>query len=425
MARRLNLLSPKFIETIEKPGRFSDGGGLYLQVSAGKNGGVTKSWLFRYMRGHVSRTGKPTSREMGLGPLSTNKRDGFITTKEARDRAYRAREALKAGVDPIDSKQALRAAKMVDEAKAVTFSQCAAEYIDSHKAGWKGEKHVKLWKGSLKRYAEPIFGSLPVAAVDTQLVLKVLKPIWETKTKTAVDTRLRIELILNWAKTHGYRDGENPARWRGHIENALPDPSKISKVKHLPAMPYDELPGFMGKLRAETGTSSAALEWTILTAVRSDNTFAATWPEIDFEKKVWVIPSARMKADADHRVPLTDRLVEILAKMDSNTTFIFSGENPKKKLPHEKMLKVLKALRPGLTVHGFRSTFKDWASEQTAYANEVSEMALAHTVGDKVENAYRRTDLFEKRRRLMEDWAAYCASQKSSARNVTPIRIGA
>jgi integrase len=383
-------------------------------VASSRNGGVTKSWLFRYMRGHVSRNGKPTSREMGLGPLSTNRRDGFITTKEARDRAYKAREALKVGIDPIDAKQALRVARMVDEAKLVTFSQCAAEYIESHKAGWKGEKHVKLWKGSLKRYAEPIIGNLPVGAVDTALVLRVLKPIWETKTKTAVDVRLRIELILNWAKTHGYRDGENPARWRGHIENALPDPSKITKVKHLAAMPYDELPGFMGKLRATTGTPAAALEWTILTAVRSDNTFAATWPEIDLEKKVWVIPAARMKANSDHRVPLTDRMVEILSKMGRATAIIFSGENPKKKLPHEKMLMVLKVLRPGLTVHGFRSTFKDWASEQTAYANEVSEIALAHKVGDKVENAYRRTDLFEKRRALMNDWAAYCAGSAAS-----------
>lgn len=285
MARRLNLLSPKFVETIEKPGRYADGGGLYLQVAASRNGGVTKSWLFRYMRGHLSRTGNPTSREMGLGPLSTNKRDGFITTKEARDRAYRAREDLKAGIDPIESRQALRTARKLNEARSVTFSQCAAEYIESHKASWKGDKHVKLWKGSLGRYAEPVIGNLPVAAIDTALVLKVLKPIWETKTKTAVDVRLRIELILNWAKTHGYRDGENPARWKGHIKNALPDPSKVAKVKHLAAMPYDELPGFMGKLRAETGTPAAALEWTILTAVRSDNTFAATWPEIDLREE--------------------------------------------------------------------------------------------------------------------------------------------
>jgi integrase len=410
MARRLNLLSPKFIENIDKPGRYADGGGLYLQVASSRNGGVTKAWLFRYMRGHRSRNGKPTSREMGLGPLSTNKRDGFITTKEARDRAYRAREALKAGIDPIDAKQAVRAARMVDEAKLVTFAQCTAEYIESHKAEWKGEKHVKLWKGSLKRYAEPIIGGLPVAAVDTALVLKVLKPIWETKTKTAVDIRIRIELILNWAKTHGYRDGENPARWRGHIENALPDPSKITKVKHLAAMPYDELSGFMAKLRATTGTPAAALEWTILTAVRSDNTFAATWPEIDVEKKVWTIPAARMKADSDHRVPLTGRMIEILKKMDRHTTFVFSGLNPKKKLPHEKMLKVLKALRPGLTVHGFRTTLRTWGAEKTNFAREILEKALAHTVGDETERAYNRGDLFEKRRRLMEAWTAYCES---------------
>jgi integrase len=414
MARRLNLLSPKFIETIEKPGRYADGGGLYLQVASGRNGGVTKSWLFRYMRGHVSRSGKPTSREMGLGPLSTNRRDGFITTKDARDRAYRAREALKAGIDPIDAKQALRAARMVDEAKLVTFSQCAAEYIAGHKAEWKGEKHVKLWKGTLKRYAEPIIGGLPVAAVDTALVLRVLKPIWEVKTKTAMDVRIRIELILNWAKTHGYRDGENPARWRGHIENALPDPSKITKVKHLAAMPYDELPGFMGKLRATMGTPAAALEWTILTAVRSDNTFAATWTEIDTDRKVWTIPRERMKSDSDHRVPLTDRMIEILAKLDRRTTFVFSGKNPKKKLQHEKMLKVLKALRPGLTVHGFRTTFRTWGAEETNFAREILEKALAHTVGDETERAYDRGDLFEKRRRMMADWAAYCLNGKVS-----------
>jgi integrase len=408
MARRLNLLSPKFIETIQKPGRYADGGGLYLQVSAGKNGGVTKSWLFRYMRGHVSRTGKSISREMGLGPLSTNKRDGFITTREARDRAFRARESLKVGVDPLDARKALRTAERLEGAKAMTFSQCAAEYIKGHQAGWKGDKHVKLWKGSLGRYVEPLIGALPVASIDTGLVLKVLRPIWETKTKTAVDIRNRIELILNWAKIHGYRDGENPARWKGHLDNALPKPSKIAKVTHLAAMPYDEIPSFMGNLRAEKGNAPAALEWTILAAARTDDTLGLTWPEIDTEKKVWTIPAERMKAAADHRVPLSDRMLEILRKMDRSTVFVFSGMNPQKKLPHEAMLKVLKAIRPGVTVHGFRSTFKDWASEQTAYPNEVSEMALAHTVGDKVENAYRRTDLFEKRRRLMNDWAAHC-----------------
>src|SRR5262245_16394307 len=198
MARLLNRLTPKFIENIDKPGRYADGGGLYLQVSTSKNGGVTKAWTFRYMRGHTSRTGKPVSREMGLGPLSTNKRDGFITTKEARERAYRARENLKVGIDPIDACRALRFAQRVQEAKAVTFRQCAVEYIESQKAAWKGEKHVKLWKNSLDTYVDPVFGSLPVAAIDTALVLKALRPVWETKTPSAAKLRMRIELILNW-----------------------------------------------------------------------------------------------------------------------------------------------------------------------------------------------------------------------------------
>src|ERR1019366_2974557 len=282
MARRLNLLSPKFIETIEKPGRYADGAGLYLQVTAGINGAVPKWWLFRYMRAHLSRTGKPTSREMGLGALSTNKRDGFITTKEARDRAYGARESLKVGIDPLDAKKALRAAERLEGAKAMTFSQCATEYIKGHQAGWKGQNHVKLWKGSLAKYAEPLIGALPVAAVDTGLVLKVLRPIWETKTKTAVDVRSRIELILDWAKIHGYRDGENPARWKGHLDHALPKPSKIAKVTHLAAVPYDQLPAFMGELLQQEGTTAAiALEWTILAAARTDDTLGFAWPEID------------------------------------------------------------------------------------------------------------------------------------------------
>jgi integrase len=409
MARRLNLLSPKFIETIGKPGRYADGGGLYLQVTASKNGGVTKSWLFRFMRRHVSRTGKPLSREMGLGPLSIHKRDGFISAKEARDRAYQARESLKAGIDPLDARRVLRTTERLEGARAMTFSQCAAEYIKGHQAGWKGQKHVKLWKGSLARYVEPLIGALPVAAIDTGLVLKVLRPIWETKTKTAADTRSRIELILDWAKIHGYRDGENPARWKGHLDHALPKPARIAKVTHLAAMPYDELPGFMGELHQQEGMAAAALEWTILAAARTDDTLGFPWSEVDTEKKVWTVPAARMKAEADHRVPLSDRMLEILGKLDRETVFVFSGK-PNKGLAHEAMLKVLKAIRPGVTVHGFRSTFKDWASEQTAYPNEVSEMALAHKIPGKVEGAYRRGDLFEKRRRLMADWANYCAS---------------
>jgi integrase len=409
MARQLNLLSPKFVDNANDPGRYSDGGGLYLQVRAARIG-VTKSWLFRYMRGGT------TSREMGLGAASMRKGDGYTTLAGARQRRMQARELLEAGIDPLEAKRSGKVSQRLEAAKAMSFSQCAAEYIKGHQAGWKGQKHVKLWKGSLAKYVEPGIGPLPVASVDTGLVLKVLRPIWETKTKTAVDVRSRIELILNWAKIHGYRTGENPARWKGHLDNALPKPSKISKVAHLAAMPYDALPAFMNELRDREGVAAASLEWTILTAVRSDDTFGFTWAEVDTEKKVWTIPAARMKAEADHRVPLSDRALEILAKRDRKTRFVFSGKNPSKKLPHEDMLDVLKVdLGRPFTVHGFRSSFKDWASEQTGYANEVSEMALAHKIPGKVEKAYRRGDLFEKRRALMADWADYCASTQSTA----------
>ena len=292
----------------------------------------------------------------------------------------------------------------------MTFSQCAAEYVRGHQAGWKGQKHVKLWKGTLAKYVEPVIGGLPIASIDTSLVLKVLRPIWETKTKTAVDVRSRIELILNWAKIHGYRDGENPARWKGHLDNALPKPSKIAKVTHLSALPYDQLPKFLSALRGEDGNAAAALEWTILSAARTDETLGAPWQEIDVDRKIWTIPAARMKAASDHRVPLTDRMVEILHALNRETKFVFSGKSPVKKLPHEGMLKVLKAIGPATTVHGFRSTFRDWAAEQTSYPSEVIEMALAHKVANKVEAAYRRGDLFERRRALMADWAAYAGS---------------
>ncbi|WP_425904742.1 tyrosine-type recombinase/integrase [Nitrobacter sp. TKz-YC02] len=400
MSRQLNVLSPKFVETVEIPGRYADGGGLYLQVSAGKDGRVTKSWLFRYMRGGS------TSREMGLGATTMRKGDGYTTLAQARQKRTKAREMLEAGIDPLDVKRAGKTAERIEKAKAMTFGHCSTEYIKEHAPEWKGEKHVKLWKGSLNKYVLSELGGLPVAAIDTALVLKVLKPIWATKTKTAVDVRSRIELILNWAKIHGYRDGENPARWKGHLENALPKPAKIAKITHHPAMPYDDLPGFVGKLRKERSIAAAALEWTILAAARTDDTLGFTWSEVDTEKGLWTIPAARMKADADHRVPLSDRMLEILDKLDRGTAFVFSGKTPKKKLAHVAMLKVLKAIQPGFTVHGFRSTFKDWASEQTAYSNEVSEMALAHKIPNAVEAAYRRGDLFDKRRRLMADWSS-------------------
>jgi integrase len=400
--RELNKLSTKFVETVSKPGRYADGGGLYLQVSKGTSG-VTKSWLFRFMNGGS------TSRAMGLGAVSTRNGDGYTTLIKARQKRTRAREMLESGIDPLQSKRAGRTAERLEKARSVTFTQCAEQYIDGHEAGWKGKKHGRDWRGTLTRYVYPEIGALPVAAIDTALVLKVLKPIWETKTKTAVDVRSRVELVLNWAKIHGYRDGENPARWKGHLDNALPKPSKVTKVKHHPAMPYAEVPSFLAELRNKTAIGARALEWTILAASRSDEALGAEWSEIDVEKRVWTIPAPRMKADADHRVPLTDRMKEILKGQPRDGKFIFPGQHRSKKISSASMWHLLRSIRlSSETVHGFRSSFRDWAAEQTAYPSDVIEMALAHTIANKVEAAYRRGDLFEKRRALMADWAAYC-----------------
>jgi integrase len=405
MVRQLNRLSAKFVDTVAEPGRYADGGGLYLQVSQGRHG-VTKSWLFRYQRGGT------TSREMGLGAFSTNKRDGLISTKEARDRAFAARQNLKVGIDPLEAKHSQRAATQLDRARArATFAECAGQYITGHEAAWKGKKHGKQWRSSLASYVYPLIGGLPVASIDTMLVLKVLKPIWETKTRTAVNIRSRIELVLDWAKIHGQRDGENRARWKGHLDNALPKPSKVTKVKHYEAMPYGELPGFMRELQTKTAVGARALEWTVLAASRSDETRGALWSEIDIEKRIWTIPASRMKVDADHRVPLTERMLEILSSQPHNGALVFPGQGGSKKLSISSMWYLLRSIRSSSeTVHGFRSSFRDWAAEQTSYPSDVIEMALAHTITNKVEAAYRRSDLFEKRRGLMADWAAYCTS---------------
>jgi integrase len=420
MARQLNKLDSKFVETSKEPGRFADGGGLYLQVTGSKSGGVTKAWLFRYMRGGT------TSREMGLGPVSLNKRDGLVTLKMARDKAFAVRQQLSAGQDPLVQREAARSAKRLEVAKAISFDQCATQFVQDNEAEWKNLKHRSQWENTIATYASPVFGKLSVADVDSALVLKALRPIWSTKTETAKRVRGRIESVLNWAKAHGYRDGENPARWKGHLENVLANPSKVAKVKHHTAMPYTEIPGFMGTLRANFAMSARALEWAILCASRTGEVIGAEWSEIDLAEKVWTIPGARMKGGIEHRVPLSDRAVEIVKALPREGNFVFPGAKAKRPLSNMAMLELIRGMRGmGATVHGLRSTFKDWASEQTGYANEVTEMALAHVVKDKTEAAYRRGDLFEKRQRLMADWAAYCASPVRSGDNVVPMRAGA
>jgi integrase len=406
MPREMNKLSAKFVETVTEPGRYADGDGLYLQVSKGRSG-VTKSWLFRYMRGGS------TSRAMGLGAVSTGNGDGYTTLAKARQKRGKAREMLESGIDPLQAKHAGWAAERLEKARSVTFTDCAEQYIKSHEAGWKGQKHSRDWRGSLAKYAYPIIGDLPVATIDLVLVKKILEPIWTTKTKTAVDVRSRLELILNWAKIHGYRDGENPARWKGHLENVLAKPSKVTKVKHYAAVPYAEVPALMAALRKKTVVGARALEWTILSAARSEETLGAEWTEIDLDKNTWTVAASRMKASSDHRVPLTGRMLEILKSLPCDGKYVFPGQTPSKRASGAVMWHLLRSMKSsGETVHGFRSSFRDWAAEKTAYPSDVIEMALAHSIANKLETAYRRSDLFEKRRQLMADWAAFCLNGK-------------
>jgi integrase len=393
--RGQDLLTSLAVKNVKKPGLYRDGRGLYLQVSTFG----TKSWLFRFMRDGVAR-------KMGLGPVHT------VPLTDARKRAMEARRALLDGIDPIEARKMRRAEERLDKAKAMTFKQCAERYIAAQEASWKNDKHREQWTNTLATYAYPVIGGLPVAAIDTGLVLKILEPIWHTKSETAGRLRGRIESVLNWATTREYRKGENPARWRGHLDNVLPKRSKVQRVKHHVAMPYVELPGFMDKLRRQDSMSARALEFTILTAARTGETIGAHWSEIDLDGGVWIIPATRMKMGKEHRVPLAERVLAILAALPRKGEFVFPGAKAGKPLSNMAMLELLRGMKGrGSTVHGFRSTYRDWAAERTNYHNHVVEMALAHAIGDKVEQAYRRGDLFEKRERLMEEWAAYCETE--------------
>ena len=411
-----NKLSARAVANANEPGRYYDGGGLYLQVGA--TGG--KAWIYRFML-----AGK--SREMGLGALAD------VSLSDARAAAAEARKLVKSGIDPIGQREAdreaARLAAALAAAKAMTFKECAERFIDAHKAGWKNEKHRTQWPNTLRDYAYPVFGELPVQDVDLPMVLKVLEPIWNEKTETASRVRGRIEAVLDWATVRGYRKGDNPARWRGQLSHLLAAPSKVQKVEHHAALPYVEIGAFMAALHKRDAIAARALEFTILTAARTGEVIGATWGEIDLNAATWTIPGERMKAGREHRVPLSNRAFEILSEMaksrvsDAGDAPVFPSArgNP---LSNMAMTMLLRRMERGdLTAHGFRSSFRDWAAERTAYPNEVVEMALAHTVGNKVEAAYRRGDLFEKRGRLMADWATFCNTKpaKSSA-TVVPMR---
>lgn len=355
---------------------------------------------------------------MGLGPYPV------VSLAEARIKALESKKLLLEGVDPIDARAATRKQQELASAKVISFDKCAAAYIESHKMGWKNAKHVAQWKNTITTYASPIFGALPVQAVDTALVMRTLEQVWQTKPETASRLRGRIELILSWATTHGYRTGENPARWRGHLDNLLPKRSAVKRVEHFSALSINEVSGFITSLKAEVGVAPRAMEFLILCAARTGEVIGAKWNEFDLEHQTWTVPAERMKAKREHRVPLCARAVEILNEMRafSSTTYVFPGKSSEKPLSNMAFLMLLRRLKLDVTTHGFRSTFRDWAAERTNFPREVAEAALAHALKDKVEAAYRRGDLFEKRRCLMDDWSKFCALPLAHRQRVFELR---
>lgn len=393
----LNRLTALEVRTLGE-GWHADGGNLYLFVR-----GASRAWLFRYTAPDGKR------RNMGLGGYPA------VSLATARKEAAKLREQVKNPLDrkdPIAEGQTKRLAARIASAKLTTFAQAADAYIKAKSPEWKNQKHAAQWGATLSTYAFPILGDLPVSAVDTELVRKVLEPIWTTKNETASRVRGRIESILNWAKTSGLREGENPARWRGHLDNLLAQPSKVQTVEHHAALPFSEIAAFMAELRTREGYGARALELAILTAARSGEVRGATWGEIDLNGACWTVPAGRMKAEKEHRIPLSDAALTLLKALPQGegTALLFPSSKGTE-LSDMTLGAVIKRMgfeSSKATAHGFRSTFRDWAGETTAYPREVIEHALAHQLKDKAEAAYARGSLFEKRRALMNDWSRYC-----------------
>lgn len=406
VGRSIHKLSATAVAKAKEPGYYGDGGGLWLQVSAS----ATKSWVFRF-----ALAGR--AREMGLGPLHT------VTLADAREKATECRRLLLDGLDPIEARKARRLTATAAAAKALTFDEAATKYIEANRAGWRNAKHAAQWQSTLDTYAAPVFGKLPVAAIDTALVRKALDPIWTTKTETATRVRSRIEAVIAWADKVEDRERLNPARWKGHLDKLLANPRKVAKAEHHAALPHARIGAFMAALRAEKGTAARAVELIVLTACRTSEAFEAQLAEFDLAGKVWTIPGERMKSGRPHRVPLSRQAVKLLAGLavEQGSAFVFPGAKEGKPLSNMAGLKLLQRMGLGdYTVHGFRSTFRDWAAEQTNFPRELAEAALAHVLKDKTEAAYQRSDLLEKRARLMQAWADYCDRIATPAA-VTPI----
>jgi integrase len=393
-------LTARKVETA-KPGKYSDGGNLYLIVS---ESGARK-WVLRF-------TWRGRAKEMGLGSATS------VPLADAREKAASARRKIAQGLNPIEERKR--------DGGIPTFGEMADDVRETLSAGFRNAKHKAQWKSTLETYAAPLRAK-PVDTITTDDVLAVLKPIWTAKAETASRVRGRIEKVLDAAKAKGFREGENPARWRGHLDHLLPRPSKLARGHHA-AMPYDNVAAFIAELRKREATSALALELCILTAARSGEILGMRWPEIDLEKKIWTVPADRMKAGREHRVPLSSRAVAILRLLEKLKAgdFVFAGQARHKSLSNMAMEMVLRRMKvEDATVHGFRSSFRDWAGNVSNFPREITETALAHVIGDKAEQAYRRSDALEKRRKLMDAWAAYCEPKKAG--NVVQIgsRAGA
>jgi integrase len=411
MQRTLRRLTARAVATAKpQPGRraamLADGGNLWLQVSRDPEhtDRVRRSWVFRYT--YLGR-----SHDMGLGPVGT------LDLADARAKAKILRQQLRDGIDPLAQKQQIKRdqlAQLAAQQRAITFRQCAERCIAAHEGSWSNAKHREQWTQSLEKHVYPLIGHLSVDDIGTPHVVKVLEPIWKDIPVTASRVRGRIEKILGWATVRGFRSGDNPARWRGHLQELFAANGR-TRVEHFAAMAFTDLPAFMAELRERDTLAPRALELAVLTAARTGEILGATWGEIDFATKTWVIPARRMKAGRQHRVPLGDRAIAILSTLPREDARIFP-------IGSRALLDLLQEMRPaGATVHGFRSSFRDWAAERTNYPNIVAEAALAHTISNEVEAAYRRGDLFEKRRRLMADWAAWCSRPMPSGATVTAI----
>lgn len=403
MPKRAREMGALEVSRLAAAGLHAVGGvpGLYLQIN-----GSAKSWILRASVGNKRR-------DMGMGGYPA------VTLAQAREKAREARTRIDQGIDPILERQRAQSALRAAQATAITFADAGRMFIDAKSDEWRNPKHRQQWTNTLATYAYPHIGSLLVRDVNQSHVLAVLEPIWRDKTETATRVRGRIESVLDWATVRGYREGENPARWRGHLDHLLPKPTKIARVEHHRALPLDDVAGFMFDLRQREGMAARALELAILSATRSGEVRGATWAEIDLDAATWAIPAERMKAGKEHRIPLSDAALSLLNQLPriEGTALVFPGTKGQP-LSDMSLTAVMRRMGVNAVPHGFRSTFRDWVSERTNYPNELAEMALAHTIGNKVEAAYRRGDMFEKRRQMMEAWAKFCATATASGAKV-------